>query len=130
MARRAGDRARSAYTGRLRIGPQGAGAAAHQRNHNLVLSDDARADTIPELEILTNDVQCSHAAAVGPIDPEQVHFCMTRGLSPEEALRMIALGFLEPTIAQIPGEALLLRVRAALEERLARADARGGGKRP
>lgn len=113
-----GERARSAYTGRLRIREQGAKSEAHQRNHNLVLSDQARADTIPELEILTNDVACSHAAAVAPIDEEQVFFCESRGLPPAEARRAIVVGFLEPTVERIPGEKLLTRVREALERRL------------
>ncbi|MCE9636651.1 MAG: Fe-S cluster assembly protein SufD [Planctomycetes bacterium] len=114
-----GGRARSAYTGRLRIRPGALKSEARQRNHNLVLSDDARADTIPELEILADDVSCSHAAAVAPIDEEQVFFCESRGFSPDEARSAIVLGFLEPTVAQIPGDLLLARVRAALEKRLA-----------
>lgn len=113
------ERARSAYTGRLRIGPGAGKAAAHQRNHNLILSDHARADTIPELEILTDDVQCSHAAAVAPIDEEQVFFCQSRGLPPAEGRRTIVMGFLEPTIEQIPGDLLAARVRSALDVRLA-----------
>jgi Fe-S cluster assembly protein SufD len=113
-----GDRARSAFTGRLRIAKEGAGCDAQQRNHNLLLSEHARADTIPELEILTNDVKCSHAAAVGPIDEEQIHFCMSRGLTPAEARRTIVLGFLEPAVAGVPGENLEKRVRAALDARL------------
>jgi Fe-S cluster assembly protein SufD len=114
----AGDRARSAYTGRLRIAKTALGADAHQRNHNLLLSDTARADTIPELEILTNEVKCSHAAAVGPIDEEQVFFCTSRGLSPADARRLIVLGFLESAVAGVPGETLQNRVRGALEKRL------------
>lgn len=114
----AGDHARSAYTGRLRITKDAAGADAHQRNHNMLLSDTARADTIPELEILTNDVKCSHAAAVGPIDEEQIFFCTSRGLSPAEARRAIVLGFLEPAVDGIPGESLQKRVRDALDARL------------
>lgn len=112
------EHARSAYTGRLRIGEKGSGCEAHQSNHNLVLSEHARADTIPELEILTNDVACSHAAAVSPIDEEQIFFCESRGLSASEARRLIVLGFLEPTIAKIPGTALVARVRSALDARL------------
>lgn len=116
----AAGRGRSAFTGRLRIRADADRSDAHQRNHNLLLSDDARADTIPELEILTNDVACSHAAAVAPIDEEQVHFCESRGLSPDEARRVIVLGFLEPALARIPGESLSARIREALETRLAR----------
>lgn len=113
-----GDRARSAFTGRLRIGREGAGADARQRNHNLLLSEHARADTIPELEILTDDVKCSHAAAVGPLDEEQVFFCTSRGLDPSEARRTIVAGFLEPAVASIPEGPLQQRVRGALDERL------------
>jgi len=111
-------RARSAYTGNLRIGLEGEGADAHQRNHNLLLHETARADTIPELEILTNDVTCSHAAAVGPLDDEMVHFCNSRGLSPAEARRVIIAGFLEPVVTRIPGADLQERVRNALATRL------------
>jgi len=114
-----GDRARSAFTGRLRITKDGSGADAKQRNHNMLLSEHARADTIPELEILTNDVKCSHAAAVGPIDEEQVFFCTSRGLPPADARRLIVLGFLESAVAGVPGENLQQRVRDALEARLA-----------
>jgi len=110
--------ARSAYTGNLRIGLEGEGSNAHQRNHNLLLHDTARADTIPELEILTNDVVCSHAAAVGPLDDEMLHFCYSRGLSPAQAKRVIIAGFLEPVVTRIPGEDLQERVRAALATRL------------
>jgi Fe-S cluster assembly protein SufD len=113
-----GDHARSAFTGRLRISKNGAGADAKQRNHNMLLSEHARADTIPELEILTNDVKCSHAAAVGPIDEEQVFFCTSRGLTPAEARRAIVLGFLEPAVAGVPGDNLRKRVRDALDARL------------
>jgi Fe-S cluster assembly protein SufD len=113
-----GDHARSAYTGRLRIAKEAVGADAHQRNHNMLLSEHARADTIPELEILTNEVKCSHAAAVGPIDEEQLFFCASRGFTPEEARRAIVLGYLEPAVASIPGENLQKRVRDALDLRL------------
>ena len=113
-----GDRARSAFTGRLRITREGVGADAKQRNHNMLLSEHARADTIPELEILNHDVKCSHAAAVGPIDAEQLYFCTSRGLSPAEARRTVVLGFLEPAVAGIPGESLQKRVRDALDARL------------
>ncbi len=112
------DRARSAYTGNLRIGLEGDQSNAHQRNHNLLLSDHARADTIPELEILTNDVQCSHAAAVGPLDEELLHFCQCRGLARPDAKRLVVLGFLEPVISRVPGDALVTRVRDALARRL------------
>ncbi len=60
--------ARSAYTGLIRIAQDAAGSEAYQENRNLLLSEKARADSIPELEILTDDVRCSHGATVAPID--------------------------------------------------------------
>lgn len=113
-----GNRARSAYTGNLRIGLAGAGSEAHQSNYNLLLSRRARADSIPELEILTDDVRCSHAAASGPLDPEQIYYCMSRGYDRDEALKLIIRGFMEPTVAKVPEGPLLDRVREALDERL------------
>ena len=112
------DRARSAYTGNLRIGLEGEGADAHQRNHNLLLSEHARADTIPELEILTNDVTCSHAAAVGPIDEDMIYFARCRGLREADARRLIVMGFLEPVIARVPDESLAIRIRDTVNDRL------------
>ncbi len=114
------DRARSSYTGNLRIGLDGVGADAHQSNHNMLLSKKARADTIPELEILTNDVTCSHAAACGPIDEEMITFCQSRGISPRDARTLIVTGFLEPIVERVPGQQLRERVRSAVADRLDR----------
>lgn len=113
-----GGRSRSAYTGNLRIGLDGAGCEAHQSNHNLLLSRRARADSIPELEILTDEVRCSHAAASGPLDPDQIYYCMSRGYDRDEALKLIIRGFMEPTVSKVPEGPLLERVREALDERL------------
>jgi len=96
------DRARSAYTGLIRIEEKMAGSEAFQENRNLLLSETARADTIPELEILTDDVQCSHGATVSPMDPEQVFYLESRGLPWREAERLIVRGFLEETISRVP----------------------------
>ncbi|MCG3135763.1 MAG: hypothetical protein HMLKMBBP_03519 [Planctomycetes bacterium] len=111
-------RSRSSFTGRLRIPAAGARSSAHQSNRNLVLADTARADAIPELEILTNDVSCSHAVATSPIDEEQLHFAMTRGLSPADARKLIVLGFFEPALEKIPPGMLADGVREVLERKL------------
>jgi FeS assembly protein SufD len=105
-------RARASYTGQLRIAVDAPGSEAHQENRNLLLSEHSRADSIPELEILTHEVQCSHAAATGPLDPVQLFYLRTRGLSAAEAETMIVLGFLEPVFARIPGESIAAAVRA------------------
>jgi Fe-S cluster assembly protein SufD len=111
-------RARASYTGQLRIAGDAPGSEAHQENRNLLLSEQARADSIPELEILTHEVQCSHAAATGPVDPSQLFYLRSRGLSASDAERRIVLGFLEPVLARVPGEALAERLRAVAAERL------------
>lgn len=95
-------RARSSYTGLIRIEEHAPRSEAFQENRNLLLSDTARADTIPELEILTDDVSCSHGATAAPIDPEQVFYLQSRGIARAEAVRLVVRGFLETTLAQVP----------------------------
>ena len=94
--------ARSAYTGMIRIAPGAAGSEAYQENRNLLLSENARAESIPELEILTNDVRCSHGATVSPLDPEQLFYLKSRGLPHLQAMRVIVYGFLDQTLARLP----------------------------
>jgi Fe-S cluster assembly protein SufD len=111
-------RARASYTGQLRIAVDAPGSEAHQENRNLLLSEQSRADSIPELEILTHEVQCSHAAATGPVDPAQLFYLRSRGMSAREAERAIVLGFLEPVLARVPGEELAERLRTLAAGRL------------
>ena len=93
---------RSAYTGMIRIAPGAAGAEAYQENRNLLLSAEARAESIPELEILTDDVRCSHGATVAPVDPEQLFYLESRGIPRLQAMRVIVYGFLDQTLARLP----------------------------
>ena len=111
------EQARSVYTGLIRIARQAAGSDAYQENRNLLLSPGARAETIPELEILTDEVYCTHGATAGPVDPEQLFYLLCRGVPRPEAVRLIVAGFLEPTLARLPGE-LQARLRADVERRL------------
>ncbi len=112
------DRARASYTGRLVIAHDAPHCEARQENRNLLLSERARADSIPELEILTHEVMCSHAAATGPVDPAQLFYLRSRGLLEEDAERVIVLGFLEPVFARVPGEDLAGALRAVALRRL------------
>ncbi|HEU4393997.1 MAG TPA: Fe-S cluster assembly protein SufD [Planctomycetota bacterium] len=112
------DRARASYTGQLRIAGEAPGSEAHQENRNLLLSEAARADSIPELEILTHEVQCSHAAATGPVDAAMLFYLRSRGLDERRALNAIVEGFLEPVLARVPGEALQASLRQAAARRL------------
>jgi Fe-S cluster assembly protein SufD len=112
-----GGRSRSAYTGLIRIEPEARFSEAYQENRNLLLSEECRADSIPELEILTEEVQCKHGATVGPVDPEQVFYLTSRALPPDEAVRMIVEGHFESALKRLP-EGLQERLRGILRERL------------
>ncbi len=100
------DEARSAYTGLIRIDLEAGDSEAYQENRNLLLDEACRAESIPELEILNEDVRCTHGATVGPIDEEQVYYLMTRGLPRREAERAIVEGFFAPVLDRIDDEAM------------------------
>jgi len=111
------ERARSVYTGLIRIEGPAAESEAYQSNHNLLLSETARADTTPILEILTNAVRCKHGATAGPLDSEALFYLASRGFEPKEAARSLILGFFEPALADLPkssAERLRPLIEAAL----------------
>lgn len=111
------DRARSVYTGLIRIEETAAFSEAYQENRNLLLSPSCRADSIPELEIMTEEVQCKHGATAGPIDPEQLFYLRSRAIPEEEAVRMIVEGHFEPTLLRLPVQ-LRDKLRRLLRSRL------------
>ena len=109
------DRARSVYQGLIQVSVDAQRTNAYQANRNLMLSDQARADSIPGLEILANDVRCTHGATIGHVDPESMYYLLTRGLPPVEARRLIVEAFFEPVLERIP----LTAVRDRLREQIA-----------
>jgi Fe-S cluster assembly protein SufD len=111
------DKATSAYTGLIRIDHAAKGCQAYQENRNLLLNPGARAETVPELEILNEDVSCTHGATVGPIDPMQVFYLNCRGIDHATAVRMIVAGFLNKTLQLVPEE-IRDRVTALVQTRL------------
>jgi len=96
------DKARSAYTGLIRIEKDTVNCEAYQENRNLLLNKGTKAESIPELEILTDQVRCTHGATMGPIDPEMVFYLKSRGISESDAIREIVGGFVQPLLAQMP----------------------------
>jgi Fe-S cluster assembly protein SufD len=98
------DEAHSVYSGLIRIARGAHGADAFQTNHNLVLSEGAHADSVPNLDIDENDVRCSHASTVGPIDEEQRYYLESRGVEPRVAERLIVLGFFSELASRSPFE--------------------------
>ncbi len=113
------DRARTVYQGLIKVHKDAQRSDAYQANRNLLLSEKARADSIPSLEIEANDVRCTHGATVGQVDDDQLFYLMTRGLSRAEAERMIIQGFFEPVLERIPAESLRTAVTAAVERKAA-----------
>jgi len=127
------DTARSVYTGLIKIREQARGTTANQTNRNLTLSEGAWAESVPNLEIETNDVRCSHASTVGPVNEDQRYYLESRGIRPEVAERLVVLGFFDEVIEQLPASELTadLRRRVAVklaEAELARAQDRGGDR--
>ncbi len=117
------DRAKSVYTGLIRIREDAKGTAAFQTNRNLTLSEGAWAESVPNLDIRTNDVKCSHASTVGPIDDEQRFYLESRGIPPEVAERLVVLGFFDDVLSLLPVGALRDDLRARVAAKLAhRAD--------
>ena len=112
------DEARSVYSGLIHIRNGARGANAFQTNHNLVLSEGAHADSVPNLDIEENDVRCSHASTVGPIDDEQRYYLESRGIDPAVAERLIVLGFFSDITARAPLPGVSELVDAALRQRL------------
>jgi len=115
-----GGTARSVYSGLIRMRHGAKGADAFQTNRNLVLSDGAHADSVPNLDIEENDVRCSHASAVGQIDREQRFYLESRGVPPVVAERLILLGFFEDLWARIAAPGVRTHLAAAVAARLDR----------
>jgi Fe-S cluster assembly protein SufD len=112
------DAARSVYTGLIRVKHGAAGTRAFQTNRNLVLSEGASANSVPNLEIEENDVSCSHASAVGPIDEEQRYYLEARGVPTDVAERLIVLGFFDDVLERVPVPGLRRPLRDAVEAKL------------
>jgi Fe-S cluster assembly protein SufD len=103
--------ARAVYTGLIHIGKEASGVNAFQTNRNVKLSEHAWAESVPNLEIENNDVRCSHASAIGPVDEEQRFYLESRGVRPEVADQLIVLGFLDEVLEDfaVPGAVELVR---------------------
>lgn len=110
-------RARTIYQGLIKIHRDAQRSDAYQANRNLILSNKARADSIPSLEIEANDVRCTHGATVGQVDDEQLFYLMSRGLSRHEAELLVIGGFFTPVLDRIPAESLRALVTAAVERK-------------
>jgi Fe-S cluster assembly protein SufD len=111
------DRSRSVWQGMIYVAPGAQKTDGYQANRNIVLSENARSDSIPGLEILADDVRCTHGATVGKIDAEQVFYLRSRGIPYHEAERLIVEGFFDPIMQRIPFEGVRTRFQTAITEK-------------
>ncbi len=107
------DRARTIFAGLIKVGPGAHRTDAYQKVRNLMLSDDAEANSAPGLEILADDVRCSHGATAGQIESEELFYLLARGIAKKQAQRLIVNGFLQEAIDRLgePEIAALLATR-------------------
>ena len=104
----------------IRIAPGAQRSDAYQNNRNLLLSTRARADSIPMLEILANDVRCTHGSTTSSVDEEELFYLMSRGLPKAQAQRMIVEGFFSAVVDRVPLQGLKDRLSAEVERQIAR----------
>jgi len=115
-----GESAHSVWIGDVLIGPDAVGTDSYEANRNLVLTDGARADSIPNLEIETGDIQgAGHASATGRFDDQQLFYLQARGIPETEARRLVVLGFLAEIVQKMGVDELTDELLAAIEAELA-----------
>lgn len=112
------DESQAVWRGMIYVAPQASKTDGYQANRNLILSDKAKADSIPGLEILTDDVRCTHGATVGRIDQEQVFYLESRGIPRVEAEKLVVEGFFESVLDRIPLESIRDRFRDAIKRKM------------
>ena len=109
---------RGVFRGIIRVHEGAQGTDAYQTNRNLLLSDKAEADSLPNLEIEADDVRCSHGATIGQLDQESLFYLMSRGLGREQAERLVVMGFLGEVLSQLPLGGVVEKVSDAIETKL------------
>jgi len=112
------EKATAVWRGMIRVEENAQKTNAYQENRNLLLSNEAHADSIPGLEIMANDVRCTHGATLGRIDREELFYLMARGLSRAEAERLIVRGFFQDVLDRIELEPVREALADALEARI------------
>jgi Fe-S cluster assembly protein SufD len=110
---------RSVWRGMIYVAVGAEKTDGYQANRNLILSPNARADSIPGLEILADDVRCTHGATVGKLEEEPLFYLKTRGIPDKEAERLLVEGFFDPIMQRIPFEGVRARFQRAIHEKTA-----------
>ena len=112
------DRSSVVWRGMIKVDEGAQQTDAFQESRNLLLSKKAHADAIPGLEILANDVRCTHAAAIAQLDREQLFYLRSRGLPEAQATRLVIEGFMQELLERFPEGPLREALADALERRL------------
>jgi Fe-S cluster assembly protein SufD len=110
---------RSVWQGMIYVAVGADKTDGYQANRNLILSPNARADSIPGLEILADDVRCTHGATVGKLEQEPLFYLKSRGIPDKEAERLLVEGFFDPIMQRIPFEGVRARFQLAIHEKTA-----------
>ncbi len=116
------DESRAVYSGWVHVRPGAQKTDAMQTCRNMVLSERAKADAIPNLEIEANDVKCGHAASVGPVDEEAIFYLQSRGIPRDEAERLIVTGFFQEVLDRVGIQEVREEAEAAIADEIGRAD--------
>ncbi len=112
------DRSRTVWRGMIKVDRPAQRTDAYQRNDNLMLSADARADSIPGLEIEADDVRCTHGSTSGRVDEQQLFYAMSRGFTRKEAVRMIVAGFFQQVFDRITIDSVRDALAEAISQRV------------
>jgi len=112
-------RSRSVWQGMIYVAPGAQKTDGYQANRNLILSDGARADSIPGLEILADDVRCTHGATVGKLEQEPLFYLKSRGIPQAEAEKIVVEGFFDPIFQRIPFEGVRERFQQYIADKMA-----------
>jgi Fe-S cluster assembly protein SufD len=113
-----GGASRAIFRGLIRVWPGAQRTDAYQTNRNLILSRDAEATSLPNLEIEADDVRCSHAATVGQLDEEELFYIMSRGIPRRDAERLVVFGFYDDVLERLPLDDVVRELREAIEARI------------
>jgi Fe-S cluster assembly protein SufD len=112
------DRARTIFSGLIKVERGAHRTDAYQKVRNLLLSDDAEANSMPGLEILADDVRCTHGATSGQVEPEELFYLKSRGIDDLAAKQLIARGFLNEVVARLPDAELSEYLQSQIETQL------------
>ncbi len=115
------DRSRAVYSGWVHVRPEAQKTIAMQTSRNMVLSEHAKADAIPNLEIEANDVRCGHAASVGPVEEETLFYLQSRGIPRDEAERLVVTGFFQEVLDRVMLDEVRHGAELAIQEELRKA---------